>query len=140
MGAPLPHHGRAVAQAVGLVGALRVVLRVAPVEIRRSLIRTLWAINAFIVTTVAIALTWTLIAGDRLSEDQFAAIALGGVAVAAVVSLTAALVVRRRVVRHMRWGFGPDGSLRVWRSDGSLLYPEAEASQSPPHASEQPDA
>jgi hypothetical protein len=140
MGAPLPHHGRAVAHAVGLVGALRVVVRVAPEEIRGSIVRALWAINAFIVATVAIALSWTVIAGDRLSEGQFAAIALGGLAVAVVGSLTAALVVRRRVVRHMRWGFGPDGALRVWRPDGSLLYPEGDALEPPPSASEAPEA
>jgi hypothetical protein len=140
MGAPRPHHGRAVAQAVGLVGALRVVLRVAPVEIRRSVIRALWAINTFIVTAIAVGLTWTLIAGDRLSEDAFAAIALGSLAVAVVGALTAAVVVRRRVVSHMRWGFGPDGALRVWRPDGSLLYPDDDALQPPPPATEQPGA
>lgn len=44
----------------------------------------------------------------------------------AFVSITAAVLVRRRVVRFMRWGHAPDGGLRVWRPDGSLLYPADE--------------
>ena len=137
MGAPLPHHGRSLGHAVGLVGALRVVVRVAPDEIRPSIIRSLRSIYAFMVTTIALGLTWIAIAGDRLSEGAFAAIALGSLAVAVVGGLTAAVVVRRRVVRSMRWGFGPDGALRVWRPDGVLLYPEDEALEPPPPATEQ---
>jgi hypothetical protein len=126
-----PHHGRAVAGSVGLVGILRIVLRVAPVEVRSLLRRSLAAIFSFIVLVAVAAIAVTTLGFDTLSEDAFGAIGVGAIVVMATVSITAAALVRRTVVRHLRWGYGPEGGLVVWDGRGVQIYPPPDDAQRP---------
>lgn len=126
-----PHHGRALARAVGLVGAVTTVVRVAPADIARLMRRSIAALALFNLLVATVAGTWILVRLSSLGDDAIAAVGLGAIGVMALVSIGGAVIVRRRVVKHVRWGYGPDGELVVRDDAGARIYPvEPDAGES----------